>query len=145
MYLCPSSLDLQLLVQSRIPLTHSPRFNFSMASSMAGWNMPFPRNVSMTCPYRKNTEKILSGMHEQRARNEYRQHKRGYQVVRKVNVRICKHDVGCPKDPTCFTWVPVRACRHDSPGHRIIQANDELSETIRWHTQLRIRRYVIRH
>ena len=38
--------------------------SFSIASSIAGWKTPCPRNVSMTWPYWKNLEKTLSGKGE---------------------------------------------------------------------------------
>jgi hypothetical protein len=39
--------------------THAPARSFSIARSTAGWYIPLPRNVSMTCPFRKKAEKTL--------------------------------------------------------------------------------------
>jgi hypothetical protein len=43
------------------PRTHAPAGSFSIARSTAaaGWYTPTPRNVSMTCPFRKKAEKTL--------------------------------------------------------------------------------------
>lgn len=44
--------------------THPPSFTFSIARSTAGCQIPFPRNVSMTCPFRKNAENTLGSFHK---------------------------------------------------------------------------------
>jgi len=46
------------------PRTHPPLFTFSRARSTAGCQIPFPRNVSMTCPFRKNAESVLESLHK---------------------------------------------------------------------------------
>ena len=46
--------------KTRNSRTHAPARSFSIARSTAGWYTPAPRNVSMTCPFRKKAEKTLS-------------------------------------------------------------------------------------
>ena len=44
--------------------THPPPSTFSRARSTARCQIPLPRNVSMTCPFRKNAERMLKPFHE---------------------------------------------------------------------------------
>jgi hypothetical protein len=44
--------------------THPPSFTFSIARSTAGCQIPLPRNVSMTCPFRKKAEDTLESFHK---------------------------------------------------------------------------------
>src|SRR6266478_350480 len=44
--------------------THPPLFTFSRARSTAACQIPSPRNVSMTCPFRKNAEDTRGSLHK---------------------------------------------------------------------------------
>ena len=99
-----------------LALTHSPRLSFSIASSMAGWKTPLPRNVSMTWPYRKNLEKTLSGDGDRRSlcENEKRNEKTSEYA------RICEHYVRGTEGPSREARVAVIARWEDTPNDGLI-------------------------
>jgi hypothetical protein len=82
--------------------------------------MPSPRNVSMTCPFLKNAEKILHifGVFVIEHRHE-RTEEGGTKGARALRVR--EHDVRRAERPTRQMRVQVRPCWEDSPCKGVVE------------------------
>lgn len=97
--------------------TQAPSFSFLIARSTAGWKMPLPRKVSMTCPLRKNAENTLAGSN---------QHLRGLEDER--DSRICEHYVGGPKSPPRHARIEVVPKRQDAPSKGVVHTSIHQSQ-----------------
>ena len=64
--------------------THPPSFTFSIAMSTAGCQIPLPRNVSMTCPFRKKAENRLESFHKALHPSDASR-KRAYGLVKQIS------------------------------------------------------------